>query len=122
MGLSVLDEQAESLKHQYGECYADMVQEDDVITVPGIAGRPPKEISKGILARIIQARMEEILEIVGIEIKRSGYGDALSAGIVITGGGLIGQKYLSIGCTGARDGCEDWTTFCIRWRDGPRGL
>jgi cell division protein FtsA len=89
VGLSVLDEQAESLKHQYGECYADMVQEDDVITVPGIAGRPPKEISKGILARIIQARMEEILEIVGIEIKRSGYGDALSAGIVITGGGSL---------------------------------
>lgn len=89
LGLSVLDDQAESLKRNHGECYADMIENDEVITVPGIAGRPPKEITKSILAKIIQARMEEILEIVGIEIKRSGYSDALSAGVVITGGGSL---------------------------------
>jgi cell division protein FtsA len=89
VGLSVLDDQAERLKHLHGECYVDMIQEDETITVPGIAGRPPKEITKSILAKIIQARMEEILEIVAIEIKRSGYGDALSAGVVISGGGSL---------------------------------
>ncbi|MEO1022463.1 MAG: cell division protein FtsA [Bacteroidota bacterium] len=89
LGLSVLDDQAETLKRNHGECYADMIDNDEVITVPGIAGRPPKEITKSILAKIIQARMEEILEIVGIEIKRSGYADALSAGIVLTGGGSL---------------------------------
>lgn len=89
LGLSVLDDQAETLKRKHGECYADMIQEDEVITVPGIAGRPPKEITKSILAKIVQARMEEILEIVGIEIKRSGYADAMSAGVVITGGGSL---------------------------------
>lgn len=89
LGLSVLDDQAETLKRKHGECYADMIVDDEVITVPGIAGRPPKEITKSILAKIIQARMEEILEIVGIEIKRSGYLDALSAGAVITGGGSL---------------------------------
>ncbi|CAI8324407.1 cell division protein FtsA [Bacteroidota bacterium] len=89
IGLSVLDDQAESLKRKHGESYADLIQEDEVITVPGIAGRPPKEITKSILGKIIQARMEEILEIVGIEIKRSGYSDALSAGVVLTGGGSL---------------------------------
>ena len=89
VGLSVLDDQAEKLKHKHGECFVDMIEEDEVITVPGIAGRPPKEITKSILAKIIQARMEEILEIVAIEIKRSGYADSLSAGVVLSGGGSL---------------------------------
>lgn len=89
IGLSVLDDQAEQLKHEHGEAFADMIENDEVITVPGIAGRPPKELTKSILAKIIQARMEEILEIVAIEIKRSGYADNLSAGVVITGGGSL---------------------------------
>ncbi len=89
LGLSVLDDQAETLKRNHGECYADLIEQDEVITVPGIAGRPPKEITKSILAKIIQARMEEIMEIVSIEVKRSGYSDALSAGVVLTGGGSL---------------------------------
>ncbi|TVR16634.1 MAG: cell division protein FtsA [Balneolaceae bacterium] len=89
VGLSVLDDQAQKLKHNHGECFVDMIENDETITIPGIAGRPPKEITKSILAKIIQARMEEILEIVQIEVKRSGYSEALSAGIVITGGGSL---------------------------------
>src|SRR5699024_3439302 len=89
MGLSVLDDQAEKLKLQQGEAYVDMIEDDEAITVPGIAGRPPKEITKSILGKIIQARMEEILEIVAIEIKRSGYSDSLSAGVVLSGGGAL---------------------------------
>ncbi|MGM0587145.1 MAG: cell division protein FtsA [Bacteroidota bacterium] len=89
MGLSVLDDQAEKLKRDHGEAFADMIEEDEVITVPGIAGRPPKELKKSVLSKIIQARVEEILEIIAIEIKRSGYSDSLSAGIVLTGGGSL---------------------------------
>lgn len=89
LGLSVLDDQAETLKRKHGEGYADLIKKDEVITIPGIAGRPPKEITKSILAKIIQARMEEIMEIIGIEIKRSGYSDTLSAGVVLTGGGSL---------------------------------
>lgn len=89
VGLSVLDDQAEKLKQQHGECFVDMIEEDESITIPGIAGRPPKEITKSILAKIIQARMEEILEIIAIEVKRSGYADSLSAGIVLSGGGSL---------------------------------
>ncbi len=89
IGLSVLEDQAVKLKHDHGVAFADLIEEDDVITVPGIAGRPPKEIKKSILAQIIQARVEEILEIVAIEIKRSGYSSSLSAGVVFTGGGSL---------------------------------
>jgi cell division protein FtsA len=89
VGLSVLDDQAEKLKHKHGECFVDMIEDDETITVPGIAGRPHKEITKSILAKIIQARMEEIMEIVAIEVKRSGYADTLSAGLVLTGGGSL---------------------------------
>lgn len=89
IGLSVLEDQAQTLKHKHGECFVDMITEDESITIPGIAGRPPKEITKSILAKIIQARMEEILEIIAIEVKRSGYSESLSAGIVITGGGSL---------------------------------
>jgi cell division protein FtsA len=89
VGLSVLDDQAEKLKQQHGECFVDLIEEDESITIPGIAGRPPKEITKSILAKIIQARMEEIMEIIAIEVKRSGYADSLSAGIVLSGGGAL---------------------------------
>src|SRR5699024_9539191 len=80
------------LKREHGEAYINMIEDEEAITVPGIASRPPKEITKSILGKIIQARMEEILEIVAIETKRSGYADSLSAGVVLTGGGaLIGN-------------------------------
>jgi len=89
IGLSVLDDQAEQLKIEHGEAYVDLIEEEEIIKVPGIAGREPKELKKSILADIIQARLEEILEIIAIEIKRSNYADALSAGIVLTGGGSM---------------------------------
>lgn len=89
IGLSVLEDQAITLKHEHGISYLDLIEEEEIIPIPGIAGRPPKEIKKSTLAQIIQARMEEILEFVAIEIKRSGYAAELSAGVVFTGGGSL---------------------------------
>ncbi|GAA4135910.1 cell division protein FtsA [Sphingobacterium lactis] len=86
-GCSVLRNQAEQLKVRYGSALADENKDNEVICVPGIRGREPKEISVKNLAYIIQARMEEIIEHVYYEIKSSGYEDKLIAGIVITGGG-----------------------------------
>lgn len=89
IGLSVLEDQAERLKQEHGVAFTDLIYEDSILTIPGISGRPPKEIKKSVLSKIIQARMEEILEIVAIEIKRSGFASQLSAGVVITGGGSL---------------------------------
>jgi cell division protein FtsA len=88
-GLGVMRDQAEWLKCEYGSALGDMLSEDEQITIPGIGGRPDKSIKKSVLAQVIQARMEEILEIAAIEVKRSGYGRHLSAGVVLTGGGSM---------------------------------
>lgn len=88
-GLGVLTDQAEKLKCQYGFAYLPSVVDDEPIILPGIGGRPPMEIDKKLLAQIIQPRMEEILELAAMEIKRSGYSKHLSAGVVLTGGGSL---------------------------------
>ncbi len=88
-GLGILHDQAERLKREYGVALVDLVTEDQEIQIPGIGGRPDKSIGQSTLAQIIQPRLEEILEFVAIEIKRSGYGRHLSAGVVLTGGGAL---------------------------------
>ncbi len=88
-GCSILQRQAEALKIQFGSAIGDIAQEDKVVTIPGISGREPKEISFKSLAYIIQSRMEEIIEAVLFEIENSGVADKLSAGIVVTGGGAM---------------------------------
>ncbi|HOI88141.1 MAG TPA: hypothetical protein PLV51_09800, partial [Lentimicrobium sp.] len=62
-------------------------RDEEVVAIPGLRGRPPKEITLRNLASIIQARMEEIIEHIYFEIKNSGYEKKLIAGIVLTGGG-----------------------------------
>ena len=88
-GSAILQRQAELLKVQYGSALGDLAREDEVVSIPGISGREPKEISLKSLAYIIQSRMEEILNAVLYEIENSGYYERLSAGIVITGGGAL---------------------------------
>ena len=78
-----------SLKIQYGSALGDIAPEDKVVSIPGISGREPKEISFKSLAYIIQSRMEEIIDAVNFEIQNSGYADKLAAGVVITGGGAM---------------------------------
>lgn len=88
-GCSILQRQAELLKIQYGSALGDLAKEEEVVSIPGISGREPKEISFKSLAYIIQSRMEEILDAVIYEIENSGYFEKLSAGVVLTGGGAL---------------------------------
>jgi cell division protein FtsA len=92
-GCSILNRQAEALKIQFGSALGDLAQEDKVVTIPGISGRDPKEISFKSLAYIIQSRMEEIIDAVLFEIENSDCMEKLSAGIVLTGGGSL-LRYL----------------------------
>ncbi len=88
-GLGLMRDQAEKLKCSYGIAVADMASDAEEIAIPGIGGRTEKRIGRSTLAQIIQPRMEEILEIAAIEIKRSGYARHLGAGVVLTGGGSL---------------------------------
>ncbi|MCS5490593.1 cell division protein FtsA [Algoriphagus limi] len=86
-GCMVMQNQAELLKTRFGKAIAEEANPNEIVSIPGLRNRPPKEISIRNLASIIQARMEEIIEIVQNEIMQSGYYKKLAGGIVITGGG-----------------------------------
>lgn len=86
-GCNIMKTQAEKLKIRFGEALSLNVSENKIVSIPGIKGRRPKEISLHNLANIVQARMEEIFELVLYEIKASGYSSKMGAGIVLTGGG-----------------------------------
>jgi cell division protein FtsA len=90
-GCTVMQPQAEKLKVKFGSALSNEVFDNRIITIPGLKGRDHKEISEKNLARIIQARMEEVLDYVLWEIRRSGYERKLIGGIVLTGGGALLQ-------------------------------
>lgn len=86
-GCTIMKRQAELLKVKFGSALASECQDNEIVCIPGLRGREPKEISVRNLASIIQARMEEIIEHVYYEIKNSGFEKQLIGGIVVTGGG-----------------------------------
>lgn len=87
MGCMVMQHQAELLKTKFGKAIAEEASPNEIVSIPGLRNRAPKEISLKNLAHIIEARMEEIIELVHTEIITSGYENRLAGGIVITGGG-----------------------------------
>ena len=87
-GIGVLKTQAEALKVQFGSTLASEANENAYITIPGLKGMHPKQISVKNLAKIIQARMEEILNFVVYHLKQNGLeARNLHGGLIITGGG-----------------------------------
>jgi cell division protein FtsA len=88
-GCTVMQQQAEKLKIKFGCALSDEVTSNRIITIPGFKGRDNKEISERNLALIIQARIEEILDYVLSEIRRSGFENKLIGGLVLTGGGAL---------------------------------
>jgi cell division protein FtsA len=86
-GCNVMKNQAELLKVRFGSALSTESADNEIVTIPGIRGREAKEISVKNLARVIQARMEEILDLVYYEIKASNLEKKLVGGIVLTGGG-----------------------------------
>ena len=86
-GCHIIRNQAELLKIKFGSALSSQMKDNEIVSIPGLRGREPKEISVKNLASIIQARVEEIIEQVYYEIKTSGFEKKLIAGIVVTGGG-----------------------------------
>ena len=86
-GCTIMHRQAELLKVKFGAALSSTKQENEIVCIPGLRGRDPKEISVKNLSSIINARMSEIIEHVYYEIKNSGFEKKLIGGIVVTGGG-----------------------------------
>ena len=89
-GCSIIEKQAELLKIKFGSAWPGENRDTEIVSIPGLQGRDPKEISLKTLSKIINARVVEIIEQVFLEIKNYGHEDQkkkLIAGIVLTGGG-----------------------------------
>jgi cell division protein FtsA len=95
-GLGVLRAQAEQMKIQFGSALADEANANAYITIPGLRGLPPKEISVKNLSRIIQARMQEILDYVVFHLKQIDLDKRLYGGIILTGGGAQLQNLIQL--------------------------
>jgi cell division protein FtsA len=85
-GLRTPITEAEKIKLKFGCAYTPMIPKESTIEVPSVGGRGPREVSRQILGRIIEPRLEEILTMAHKEIIKSGFEDLLAAGIVLTGG------------------------------------
>ncbi len=89
-GCSIIEKQAELLKVKFGSAWPGENKENEIVSIPGLRGREPKEITLKNLSKIIHARVVEIIEQVYVEIKNYGHEEQkkkLIAGIVLTGGG-----------------------------------
>ncbi len=89
-GCSIIEKQAELLKIKFGSAWPGENKDTEIVSIPGLRGRDPKEISLKTLSKIINARVVEIIEQVYLEIKNYGHNEQkkkLIAGIVLTGGG-----------------------------------
>ena len=88
-GLRTPFAEAEKIKLNYGCAMTSMIPKEDIIEVPSVGGREARMVSRQILGRIVEPRMDEILNMALKEIVRSGYEDLLAAGLVLTGGASL---------------------------------
>ena len=75
------------LKIKFGSAMSSSTKDNVIVSIPGLRGKDPKEVSVRNLSAVIESRMKEIIDLVNYQIKSSGYQDKLMTGIVITGGG-----------------------------------
>lgn len=88
-GLRTPFAEAEKIKIKYGCALTAMIPKEETIEVPSVGGREAREVARQILGRIIEPRMEEILNMASKEVVRSGFEDLLAAGVVLTGGASL---------------------------------
>ena len=89
LGLRTPQHEAEKLKQKYGCALASEIDKQEMIEVPSVGGRAPRVIGRQILCEILEARVQEIFELGLREIERNGFLEALTSGVVITGGSTL---------------------------------
>ncbi len=86
LGIRTPQDEAEKIKREFGVAMVDHVDPDDTVQVPSVGGREPRTLSRQILCEIIEARVEEIFQLVREEIRNTEFEDLLASGVVLTGG------------------------------------
>jgi cell division protein FtsA len=86
MALRTPTDNAEELKIKYACALSQLASPDDMIKVPGVGDRAPRELSRQALADVVEPRYDELFHLIQAELRHSGYADMLAAGMVLTGG------------------------------------
>jgi cell division protein FtsA len=97
MALRTPTKDAEDVKQRFGCALSQLADSQEMVEVPGVGDRGPRELSRKTLAEVIEPRVEELYSLVQAELRRSGYEELLSSGIVITGGSSIMQGMAELG-------------------------
>ena len=97
MTLRTPTKEAEELKLRYGCALRQLADPDDVIEVPGVGERGPRKLSRQMLAEVIEPRIEELYTLAQAELRRSGFEELLSSGIVLTGGSALLAGMVELG-------------------------
>jgi cell division protein FtsA len=97
MALRTPTREAEDIKCKYGCALSQLADPEDIIEVAGVDDRPSRKLSRRALADVIQPRVEELYELIQHELRRAGFEDVLSSGIVITGGASVMPGMIDLG-------------------------
>jgi cell division protein FtsA len=97
MALRTPTKDAEEIKRRYGCALRELADPQEMVEVPGVGERGPKKMSRQTLAEVIEPRVEELYSLVQAELRRSGFEELLSSGIVITGGSAAMQGMVELG-------------------------
>src|SRR5256885_3716398 len=97
MTLRTPTKEAEELKIRHGCALRQLADANDIIEVPGVGERGPRKLSRPMLAEVIEPRIEELYTLVLAELRRSGFEELLSSGIVLTGGSALLQGMTELG-------------------------
>jgi cell division protein FtsA len=97
MALRTPTKDAEDIKLRFGCALSQLADPQQSVEVPGIGDRSPRQLSRKTLAEVIEPRVEELYSLVQAELRRSGYEELLSSGVVITGGSSVMQGMVELG-------------------------
>jgi cell division protein FtsA len=97
MALRTPSKDAEDIKERCGCALSQLADPQDMVEVPGLGERDPRQLSRKTLAEVIEPRVEELYSLVQTELRRSGYEELLSSGVVITGGSSVMQGMVELG-------------------------
>ncbi|MCC6474981.1 MAG: cell division protein FtsA, partial [Burkholderiales bacterium] len=97
MALRTPTSDAEDLKIRYGCALRQLADASAMIEVPGVGDRPARELSRQVLAEVVEPRVEELYSLVQKVLRESGYEELLSSGVVLTGGSAVMQGMVELG-------------------------
>jgi len=97
MALRTPTKDAEEIKERYGCALSQLADPQEMVEVPGLGDREPRQLSRKTLAEVIEPRVEELYSLVQTELRRSGYEELLSSGVVITGGSSVMRGMVELG-------------------------